>query len=131
MNDLVLERFRMRAHDTQTRVAVRSWNYRQRNLAAGVWFQVRRALAHARAAYAIPDEDAGRLIVEGHEPLPCGRRLAPEKTILFVDEARLAAVSGRRAIPVGLGPEFFTASAVALVPFDGANASSRPSPAER
>jgi hypothetical protein len=113
-----VERLRDRARGARARAEIRAWDYRQRNLAAGVWFRVRRALARARAAYAITDEDARQLIAEGFEPEPSGRELAPVRTLLFVDDARLARVASRRAIPVGLGPEFFAASSIALVSFD-------------
>jgi hypothetical protein len=113
-----LERMRTRARDVRTRAQVRSWTYRQRNLAAGVWFRIRRMLADARAAYVISDEDACRLVTEGYTREACGREIAPEKTILFVDEPRLSRIATRRPIPVGLGPEFLAAHAVALVAFD-------------
>ena len=117
-----LDRLRERARVVRTRAAVRSWEYRQRNLAAGVWFRLRRMLADAREALVISDEDARRLIAEGYRPEPCGRQVAPEKTILFVDEPRLATLTGCRSIPVGLGPEFLAARAIALVPFDASRA---------
>jgi hypothetical protein len=75
-------------------------------------------LADARSAYVISGEDAARLVAEGHTPAPCGAEVAPEKTILFVNEERLSHVESRRPIAVGLGPEFLTARAIALVPFD-------------
>ena len=102
----------------KARARVRSWTYRQRNLAAGVWFRLRRVLAQAQTAYDIPEEEARGLLAEGYRPEPCGGEVAPEKTILFVDEARLSRIATRRQIPVGLGPEFFAARAIALVPFD-------------
>ena len=79
---------------------------------------MRRVLAHAKAAYVIPEGDARRLMDEGYAPEPCGAEVAPEKTILFVHEARLAAIEARRPIRVGLGPEFLAARAIALVPFE-------------
>jgi hypothetical protein len=111
-----LDTMRKRAHEVRTRAAIRRWSYRQRNLAAGVWFRLRRVLAGASAAYAITDGDARRLVAEGYQPEPCGLDLAPEKTILFVDEARLSAFE-RRPIPLNLGPEFLAAQAIALTPF--------------
>ena len=120
MSSLVLDTMRARARDVRTRAAVRSWNYRQRNLAGGVWFRLRRVLADARAAYVISDDDARRLVEEGHQPEACGTEVAPEKTMLFVDEARLSGLISRRQIPVGLGPAFLAARAIALVPFEEA-----------
>jgi hypothetical protein len=92
--------------------------YRQRDLAAGVWFRLRRVLADARLAFAISEEDARRLIAEGCQPAACGAQVTPEKMIFFVGEPRLAALPSRRAIPVTLGPDFLAATAVALVAFD-------------
>ena len=108
-----------RAQAVRMRAAVQRWQYRQRNLAAGVWFRLRRVLCDARAAYVISEEDANRLIIEGHQPEACGREVTPEKMILFVDEHRLATLESPRSIPVGLGPEFLAARAIALARFDG------------
>lgn len=118
MNRIALDRLRARARAVRTRGAVRSWRYRQRHLASGVWFRLRRVLAGAREAYVISDDEAKRLVAERYEPEACGREVAPEKTLLFVDERRLSKISARRPIPVTLGPDFLAASAVALVAFD-------------
>ena len=109
---------RARARAVRTRATVRSWNYRQRNLAAGVWFRLRRVLADARAAYVISDADARRLVAEGYRREACGREVAPEKTILFVDEWRLSKLEACRPIPLSLGPDFLSARAIALIAFD-------------
>lgn len=113
-----LDRMRARARAVRARAQVRAWQYRQRHLAAGVWFRSRRLLADAKAAYVIADDDAARLLAEGYEAAACGHAIAPPKTILFVDESRLARVDSRVPIPVDLGPGFLTASAVALVKFE-------------
>lgn len=119
MRESPIDRMRARAQAVRTRAAIRLWQYRQRDLAAGVWFRLRRVLADAKGAYAISEDDARRLVAEGYAPEPCGAELAPEKTIIFVDGPRLAALASRRPIPVALGPEFLAARAVALVPFEG------------
>jgi len=116
--DQLLDNMRARAHAVRTRAAIRSWKYRQRNLAAGVWFRIRRVLADAKEAYVISEADAQQLIAEGCKPEPCGGQLAPEKVIIFVDPARLAQIESRRQMPVRLCPEFLMATTVALVPFD-------------
>ena len=118
MNSLALEKMRARARDVRTRAAVRHWRYRKRNLAGGVWFRLRRALAEARDVYVISDEDALRLVAEGYQPEPCGAHVSPEKTMLFVDAARLSGIASRRRMPVGLGPDFLAASAIALIAFE-------------
>ena len=119
MDSRHLDRMQARAREVRTRVAVRRWNYRQRHLAAGVWFRLRRVLADAHAAYVISEQDARRLITEGYRVEACGSQVTPEKAILFVDETRLSSVGSRRSIPVALGPDFLTATAIALVAFDG------------
>jgi hypothetical protein len=116
---------RARARAVHVRAAIRRWKYRQRNLAAGVWFQVRRALAAAKEAYVISDADVRQLLAEGYQPEACGARLEPEKTIIFVDSIRLSHIASRRQIAVRLGPDFLLARAIALVPFDSASASIR------
>jgi len=113
-----VDRMRARARAARTRGAVRGWSYRQRNLAAGVWFRLRRTLADATAAYIISDDDARQLAAEGYRLEACGQGVTPEKMILFVDEERLSHVELRRPIPVNLGADFLAATAVALVPFD-------------
>lgn len=118
MDSRALERMRARARAVRTRAEIRAWKYRQRNLAAGVWLRLRRALADAKAAYVISDDDARRLLAEGYEGAACGREVAPPKTIVFVDERRLDRVETRRRIRVDLGAAFLEASAIALVKFD-------------
>jgi hypothetical protein len=113
-----LARLHARASAVRTRARIRSWSYRQRNLAAGAWFRLRRVLADARAAYVIPSDDARRLVAEGYKAEACGSEVSPEKTILFVDDRALATIAARRAIPVNLGPEFLAARSIALVRFD-------------
>ena len=109
---------RARARAVHGRAAVKRWQYRQRALAAGVWFRLRRALAAAQAAYAISQEDARRLVDEGYPCAPCGNEIAPPKTLVFVNERRLSTLASRRQIPVALGPDFLLAETVALVPFE-------------
>jgi hypothetical protein len=118
MNSRTLEALQQRAREVRARSLVRRWQYRQRHLAAGVWFRLRRVLADAEQAFVIDEYDARRLVEEGYAPEPCGSELAPAKTMVFVDEARLAGLASRRRIPVTLGPELLTHPALALVPFD-------------
>ena len=83
-----------------------------------MWFRLRRVLADAATACAISEQDARLLIAEGYRADASGAGIAPEKTIVFVDERRLSGIEGRRPIPVGLGPEFLAARWIALIPFD-------------
>lgn len=120
MNEAAIERMRARARAVRARAAVRGWHYRQRHLASGVWFRLRRMLADAGEAYVITGEDAARLVARGYQPEACGREIAPAKTILFIDESQLSVLNAPSPIPVALGPEFLAASTLALVPFDDA-----------
>jgi hypothetical protein len=104
-----LDRMQARASEVRMRSAVRRWQYRQRHLAAGVWYRLRRVLADAQAAYVITGEDLHRLLAEGYEPEACGMEIAPEKVLLFVDKERVNGLGSRRQIPVALGPDFLSA----------------------
>lgn len=107
-----------RLRELRFRLRQRHVAYRQRHHAGGVWFRLRRVLAAAESAHAIDAADAERLIAEGHRAEGVGAELSPPKTLLFVSPERLARLASGQRIPVRLGVEFLTASAVALVPFD-------------
>jgi hypothetical protein len=124
--DSALERMQARARAVKTRAQVRAWQYRQRDLAAGVWFRLRRVLTNARAAYVLTEEDASRLVAEGFQPESCGLELSPEKTIVFLNADRAAQLDAPRPIPVSLGAEFLAARAIALVAFDEGGSRSTP-----
>jgi hypothetical protein len=106
-----------RARRARARAAIKRWEYRQRDLAMGVWFQLRRVLADAREAYAISRADAELLIKDGSHSEPVGARLEPPKVFIFVTPERLATIASRRSIPVRLGRELLDADALALVRF--------------
>jgi hypothetical protein len=114
------ERREARARAIRATAVVRAWRYRQRQLAGGAWYRLRRLLADARAIYAIDVQDARRLLAEGRQAAAAGWDFAPERTILFVDEQRLSRIASRRPLRVGLGPDVLGAPALALVPFDDA-----------
>jgi hypothetical protein len=106
-----------RARAIRARALVRQWEYRQRDLAKGVWYRFRRALVDAAEAYAIPSEEAERLRREGHVALPVGDELEPPKVMFFVSPARLAEIEGRQRIPLHLDDRLLGARYVALVRF--------------
>jgi hypothetical protein len=118
LSDTLADRLRRRAQGVRARGRIRNWEYRQRNLAHGVWFRIRRVLADAQEAFTISPDEADRLLRDGHVPEPCGFEISPEKRLFFVDPARLQDIPDRKPIRVGLGPEFLAASAVALVRFE-------------
>lgn len=104
-----------RLKELKARVAIRDFNYRQRNHAAGVWFRVGRVLTSTERAYAIDEADAARL----GDPEPAGLELQPPKRLFFVGGEQLASLPSRREIPVRLGPEMLAARCVAFVGFPG------------
>jgi hypothetical protein len=106
---------RLRRH--QSRLAVRAWEYRQRNHARGVWFRLRRVLADASRAYVLTEEDAQTLLAEGYLPEPVGAELEPAKTIIFAPAERIARVAAAREIPVSLQAEMLETRCVALLRF--------------
>jgi hypothetical protein len=107
-----------RARRARSRAAVKRWEYRQRNLAHGAWYQLRRVLVDAREAYSIPLEEARALLAEGYRPEPAGARIEPAKVILFVPAERIETIALRRRVPIRLGGELLAAEALALVRFE-------------
>jgi len=118
-----------RLRQMRSRILVRSWGYRQRAHARGVWFRLRRVLTDASEAFAIPAEAARRLVAEGHVAERVGEDLQPPKLIVRVPAARLAMVDGARPVAVRLSADLFDAEALALVPFDLGAEAPRGSPA--
>lgn len=107
-----------RVEAIRRRVLVRSWEYRQRRHARGVWFRLRRLLADASAAFVIPGDEARVLLAEGLRAEPVGESLEPRKLILFVPADRVARIASARPVPVRLGRELLEAECLALTPFD-------------
>jgi hypothetical protein len=112
------EALRRRARDVKARVAVRSWEYRQRHHAKGVWPRLVRALALSAEVHAVDDVEAAALVAEGFPVEPAGERLSPPKRIVIVPPARARALSTARPLPVRLAPELLAARNLVLVPFD-------------
>lgn len=106
-----------RLREMRSRMLVRAFDHRQRRHARGVWFRLRRVLTFASEAYALPRDEAERLIPEGHEPDLVGQELAPPRLILFVPRERVARIAGARPLAVRLSAELLSAECLALVPF--------------
>lgn len=100
------------------RTLVRSWEYRQRRHAHGVWFRLRRVLANARAAYVISGGDAQGLMAEGHRSEPVGCELDPPKLIMFARAERVARIASARPVAVRLSAEVLGAECLVLTPFE-------------
>lgn len=106
-----------RLRQLRSRQLVRSFEHRQRHHARGAWFRLRRALALAREAYAIPRDEAERLVIEGYPADPVGERLEPRRIIVLVPAERLAGIGSARPLAVRLSAELLSAESLALVPF--------------
>jgi hypothetical protein len=111
------EAMRRRAAAVCSRAAVRTWEYRQRMHAKGVWFRLRRLLAESSAVYAIPSSEIERLTAEGCTAEPVGLELEPPKAIMFVTAERAGRIAGARQLPVKIGVELLAARCLALVRF--------------
>jgi hypothetical protein len=114
---VVLDR---RLREQRARVLIRSFGYRQRHHAHGVWFRFRRVLAGTAAAYVISEDDARELAAKGCQVDPVGRQLQPPKLIVIVPPDRMARIASARPVPVRLGGELLTAACLGLVPFEEA-----------
>jgi hypothetical protein len=109
-----------RVTELRARVQVRSWEYRQRHHARGVWFRLRRVLAEASAAFVVAPEDAAALVAEGCRPELVGEALEPPKLIVFAPSERVARIGSARAVPVRLGRDVLEARHLVLTPFEPA-----------
>ncbi len=107
-----------RVMELRARVLVRSWSYRQRHHARGVWFRLRRVLAEASAAFVVSPEDAAALVAEGCRTEPVGKSLEPPKLIVFAASERVARIRSARAVPVRLGRDVLEARHLVLTPFE-------------
>jgi hypothetical protein len=101
----------------RSRMLVRAFDHRQRRHERGVWFRLRRVLASASTAYALPAAEAQRLVAEGHRPEPVGLELEPPRLLLFVASERVAQIASARPLAVRLSVELLSADCLALVPF--------------
>jgi len=113
----LLERLEERARRLRSRAALRAWEYRQRDLAHGVWYKLRRVLADAEQAFAIDESDAQQLIDVGCVVEPVGQALAAPMQIFFVEESLLSRLPSRRRVALHLNAEMLAAQRLALVPF--------------
>jgi hypothetical protein len=107
-----------RIEEMRRRALLRTWEYRQRRHARGVWFDLRRVLADASHAFVISAADAAALMAEGYRPEPVGQSLEPPKVILVVPASRVTRLSTARPVPLRLGRGVLEAKHLALTPFE-------------
>jgi len=110
--------YERRIREQHARMLVRSLDYRQRRHAGGVWFRLRRVLADASAAFVIPEDEALRLIAEGHCAEPAGQELEPPKLIVRASSSRIKQIASARPVPMRLDGELLAATCLALTPFE-------------
>jgi hypothetical protein len=115
------ESLHRRVREIRSRAAVRRWETRQLDHAAGAWFRMQRLLAYARTAWAISDSDAEGLISAGHPLEPAGLELEPPRRIFVVDEAQLAGLTSATEA----SPELLAFRSLALVPFEDCHPGSK------
>jgi hypothetical protein len=106
-----------RLRQLRSRALVRSWEYRQRQLARGAWFRLRRLLADASDAYVLSPEMAAELIAEGFQPASVGAEFQPRKVIIVIPRERVARIPGVRPVALRLAGDLLMADHIALVPF--------------
>ncbi len=107
-----------RIREQRARVLARSFDYRQRHHARGVWFRLRRVLADAGGAYVIPGDEARTLIAEGHRAEPAGQELEPPTLIVMASSARIAQIASAQLVLMRLGGDLLAATCLALTPFE-------------
>ncbi len=109
-----------RARKVRAQAVIRAWEYRQRKHSKGVWFRLRRVLADAELAFAVPPFEIIRLEQEGYKQEPVGSEIEPQKVLLFVPAARIEEIPEKRRLRVALDAEFFAAPCVVLLRFKDA-----------
>ena len=107
-----------RLREQRARVLTRSFDYRQRHHARGVWFRLRRVLADASAVYVVPEDEAQRLVAEGCLVEPVGRELQPPKIIIRAAASRVAQIASAQQVPVRLGGTLLAAACLVITPFE-------------
>ena len=107
-----------RLRSQQARVLVRSWEYRQRHHARGVWFDLRQLLTGMSAAYTVQADDVAALTAEGCPLDPVGLRFDPPKSIFIVPAESAARIPLARQVPMRLGGDLLAARHLVLTPFE-------------
>jgi hypothetical protein len=107
-----------RLRELRSRLLIRAWDYKQRRHARGVWFRLRRLLAEASEAYALPLDEGRRLAAEGYAAEAVGLELAQPKLLLFAPAGRIGRISSACALELRLSADLLAAECVALVRFD-------------
>lgn len=100
-------------------MAVRRWELRQIDYAAGSWYRLTRVLALSRRAWVLSERDAERLIRAGHHPHPAGLDFEPPRRLFIISLEEVDLLDNPHEIPLRASPEILLAKTLALVPFEG------------
>lgn len=114
-----------RARQYRSRMLVRTWDYRQRHHARGVWYRLRRLLADTSRAYVVSSHDVAQLCAEGFAIEPVGNAIEPPKIIVCAPTTHVANLASAREVPVSLSGDLLSAACLVLVPFDSSHESVR------
>lgn len=112
-----VESLHRRARAIRSRHLIRQRQFAQRDLAAGVWLDLRYELAAAQAAFAITEDTARTLEHRGHPPSAAGLRIDPPLRAYVIDEAELKDLPPARALAIRMDPALLRAGYVVLVRF--------------
>ena len=113
---MTLEDLHRRARQARSRYLVRQREYRERDLAGGVWAKLQAELALTERAYRIDEATARALESAGRPPLEAGLHLSPELAAYVLSPAEVSGVELGNELRVGL-PELLHAGRVVLVRF--------------
>lgn len=108
-----------RIRKMKQRLAVRAWEYRQRDTSKGVWDRLRALLALSEHALALDEAEVDALLRAGHAPHRVGAQLAPARRYFVLTPADASAIARSREIPLRLDTAFLAEPRVALVLFPG------------
>jgi hypothetical protein len=75
-------------------------------------------LVDAGAASIIAEDDARKLVAEGHRVEPVGQEFEPPKLIVFASSERIAQITSAQPVPIRLSRDVLAATYLALAPFD-------------
>ncbi|MDY0060241.1 MAG: hypothetical protein RBU45_10555 [Myxococcota bacterium] len=106
-----------RARRIRGLTAVRRWEYRQRDLAQGAWYRLRRLLTFAAEVWALEPAEADRLLAEGFVADPVGQAFEPPRVLLVIPRERLLRVAGKRPVVICLDCGLLAERWLALVPW--------------
>lgn len=114
---MTLEELHARARKARSRWLMRRREYHERELASGVWVELRRELALTERAIAIDEATALALERAGHAPVAAGLRLSSKIRAYVVTRSELPGMPQGDDVPLRI-EALAQRPAVVLVRFD-------------